>query len=119
MHIVLGGSFGDRDAKRAGQGYLGNFGKVLPVQAAESLDGGCGYDVVQKVGHNRQEKDWRCVGLAQLQYSQRYNRLYSNILQQMTGQALRSCRGPQYGHVPGRQAHEVFMLKRMVEQTTD
>ena len=46
-------------------------------------------------------------------------RLYSKNLQQMTGQALRSYRGQQYGHVPGRQAHEALMLKRMVEQTTD
>ena len=29
-------------------------------------------------------------------------------------------RGPQYGHVPGRQAHEVvWMLRRMIEQATE
>ena len=34
-------------------------------------------------------------------------RLFSTTLQQLAGQALRSRRGPHYGHVPGRQAHEV------------
>ena len=47
-------------------------------------------------------------------------RLHSWTLQQLAGQALRSRRGPQYGHVPGRQAHEVvFMLRRVVEQATE
>ena len=40
-------------------------------------------------------------------------RLYSKTLQQLLGGALQSRRGPQYGHVPGRQAHEVvWMLRR-------
>ena len=47
-------------------------------------------------------------------------RLYSKTLQQLAGQALRSRRGPQYGHVPGRQAHEVvWVLRRVVEQATE
>ena len=47
-------------------------------------------------------------------------RLYSKTLQQLPGQVLRSRRGPQYGLVPGRQAHEVvFMLRRVVEQATE
>ena len=42
-------------------------------------------------------------------------RLCSETLQQLAGQALQTRRGPQYGHVPGRQAHEVvWMLRRMV-----
>ena len=31
-------------------------------------------------------------------------RLYSKVLQQLAGQAIHSRYGPQYGHVPGRQA---------------
>ena len=47
-------------------------------------------------------------------------RLYSKTLQQLAGQALQTRRGLQYGHVPGRQAHEVvWMLRRMVEQATE
>ena len=47
-------------------------------------------------------------------------RLHSWTLRQLAGQALRSRRGPQNGHVPGRQAHEVvFMLRRVVEQATE
>ena len=45
---------------------------------------------------------------------------YSETLQQLAGKAQRSRRGPQYGHVPARQAHEVvFMLRRVVEQATE
>ena len=41
-------------------------------------------------------------------------------LQQLVGQAIHTRRSPQYGHVPGRQAHEVvFILRRMVEQATE
>ena len=44
-------------------------------------------------------------------------RLYSKVLLQLAGQAIHTRYGPQYGHVPGRQAHEVvFILRRMVEQ---
>ena len=40
---------------------------------------------------------------------------FSKILQQLAGQAMRTRSGPQYGHVPGRQAHDVvFILRRMV-----
>ena len=47
-------------------------------------------------------------------------RLYSKILQQLAGQAIHTICSPQYGHVPGRQAHEVvFILRRMVEQATE
>ena len=47
-------------------------------------------------------------------------RIYSKTLQQLASDALQSRRGPQSGHVPGRQAHEVvWMLKRMVEQATE
>ena len=47
-------------------------------------------------------------------------RIYSKTLQQVAGGALQMRRGPQYGHVPGREAHEVvWMLKRMIEQATE
>ena len=47
-------------------------------------------------------------------------RLYSTVLQQLAGQAIRTRYGPQYGHVPCRQAHEVvFILRRMVEQANE
>ena len=40
-------------------------------------------------------------------------RIYSETLQQMAGDALQSMRGPQFGHVPGRKAHEaVWILRR-------
>ena len=46
--------------------------------------------------------------------------LYSKTLQQLAGGALQSRHGPQYRHVPGRQAHEVVvMLRRVVEQATE
>ena len=46
--------------------------------------------------------------------------LYSKTLQQLAGGALQSRHGPQYGHVLGRQAHEVvWMLRRVVEQATE
>ena len=39
------------------------------------------------------------------------------VLKNLAGPAPRSRRGPQYGHVPGRQAHEVvFILPRLEEQ---
>ena len=42
-------------------------------------------------------------------------RFYSKTLHQLAGGAVQSGRGPQYGHVPGRQAHEaVWMLRRVV-----
>ena len=42
-------------------------------------------------------------------------RLYSEVLQQ-----LAPIRGSQYGHVPGRQAHEVvFILRLLVEQANE
>ena len=37
---------------------------------------------------------------------------FSKILQQLAGQAVRSRRCPQYGHVPGRQAHDVVFKLR-------
>ena len=44
----------------------------------------------------------------------------SNVLQQLAGQAIHTRYSPQYGHVPGRQAHEVvFILRRMVEQANE
>ena len=47
-------------------------------------------------------------------------RVYSKVLQQLAGQAIRTRYSPQYGHVPGRQAHEVvFILRRMVEQANE
>ena len=47
-------------------------------------------------------------------------RLFSKILQHSAAQAIHSRRSPQYGHVPGRQAHEVvLLLRRMVEQATE
>ena len=46
--------------------------------------------------------------------------LFSKILQQLAGQALRTRRSPQHGDVHGRQAHEVVsILRRMVEQATE
>ena len=45
---------------------------------------------------------------------------HSKTLQQLAGGALQSRRGPQHGHVPGRQGHEVvWMLRRVVEQATE
>ena len=42
------------------------------------------------------------------------------VFKDSAGQAIHTRRSPQYGHVPGRQAHEVvFILRRMVEQTTE
>ena len=47
-------------------------------------------------------------------------RIYSKTLQQLAGDTLQARTGPQFGHVPGRQAHEVvWMLRRMVEQATE
>ena len=47
-------------------------------------------------------------------------RLYSKVLQQFADQAIHTRYSPQYGHVPGRQAHEVvFILRRMVEQANE
>ena len=47
-------------------------------------------------------------------------RFYSKTLQQTTGQALQTRRGPQYGHVPGRKAHKVvWMLRRMVDHAIE
>ena len=47
-------------------------------------------------------------------------RIYSKTLQQLAVGTLQLRRGPQYGHVPGRQAHEVvWILRRMIEQATD
>ena len=45
-------------------------------------------------------------------------RLFSKILQQLAGQATRTRRSPQSGHVPGRH-WVVFILRRMVEQATE
>ena len=57
----------------------------------------------------------QCVVFARLPCCRR-----SKTLQQLAGQALQTRRGPQYGHVPGRQAHEVVcMLRRIVEQATE
>ena len=48
------------------------------------------------------------------------HRICSKTLQQLAGDALQSRNGPRFGHVPGRQAHEVvWMLRRMVEQATE
>ena len=38
--------------------------------------------------------------------------LYSEVLQQLAGQVVHTRHGPQYGHVPGRQNHEVFFILR-------
>ena len=47
-------------------------------------------------------------------------RIYSKTLQQLAGDKLQARISPQFGHVPGRQAHEVvWMLRRMVEQATE
>ena len=47
-------------------------------------------------------------------------RLCSRVLQQLAGQAIHTRYSPQYGHVPGRQAHEVvFIPRRMVEQANE
>ena len=45
-------------------------------------------------------------------------RLFSKNLQQLADQAIHTRYGPQYGHVPGRQA-PVFILRRMVEQANE
>ena len=48
------------------------------------------------------------------------NRLYSNTMQQLAGGALQSRHGPQHGHVPCQQAHDVvWVLRRVVEQATE
>ena len=55
--------------------------------------------------------------IAVLQAIVRFN---SEILQSQAGPALKSRRCPQYGHFPGRQAHEVvFVLRRLVKQATE
>ena len=47
-------------------------------------------------------------------------RFLSTSLQPLAGPALKSHRGPQYGDVLGREAHEVFIiLCRLVEQATE
>ena len=47
-------------------------------------------------------------------------RLYSKVLQQLVCQAIHTRYGPQYGHVLGRQAHEVvFILRRKVERANE
>ena len=47
-------------------------------------------------------------------------RIFSKTLQQLAGDTLQTRTGPQFGQVPGRQAHEVvWMLRRMVEQATE
>ena len=47
-------------------------------------------------------------------------RFCSKVLQQLAGQAIHTRYGPQYGHVPGRQAPAVvFILRRMVEQANE
>ena len=47
-------------------------------------------------------------------------RIYSKTLQLVAGDALQKRRGPQFGHVPGRQAHRVvWMLRRMIEQANE
>ena len=46
-------------------------------------------------------------------------RIYPKTLQHLAGDTLQTKTGPQFGHVPGRQAHEVvWMLRRLVEQAT-
>ena len=48
------------------------------------------------------------------------SRIYSKTLKQLAGGALQMRCGPQNGHVPGRQAHElVWVLRRMIEQATE
>ena len=68
--------------------------------------------MVKKMNGKLTMKRFRPIAMLQTMYG-----LYSKVIQQLAGQAIHS---PQYGHVPGRQAHEVvFILRRMVEQANE
>ena len=49
---------GDGDAQGTGRRHMGNTCKLLPVQTAESLDGGSGHAVGKTVGYDGQDKEW-------------------------------------------------------------
>ena len=61
-----------------------------------------GYDGQEK---ERQVDDERVPTKCNAPY-----RVFSKILQPLVGQAMRTRRSPQYGHVLGRQAHEVVSI---------
>ena len=82
--------------------------ELFSVQTDESLDRGCMRCVDTTAGHHGQEKE-----------SQTHNArpVRLQCCRQSTFSTPRRCRrGAQYGHVPGRQAHEVvWMLRRVVQ----
>ena len=85
---------------------------------------GCGRDEVTAACHNRQEKKRKGLlsmrGFRPTTVLQAIVRFNSEILQSLAGPALKSRRCPQYGHFPGRQAHDVvFILRRLVKQATE
>ena len=71
--------------------------------------------MVKKKNGKLTVRGFRPIAMPQTMYL-----LYSKVLQQLAGQAIHTRYSPQYGHVPGRQAHEVvFILRRMVEQANE
>ena len=108
-HIMCRGPLGDGDPQGIGRRHMGNSCKVLSAQIAEPLNGGRGHAVGKTVGYDGREKERQgddervppnCNAPDDVPP-------FSKILQQLAGQAMRTRGGPQYGHVPGRQAHEV------------
>ena len=77
--------------------------------SSQPLQQGIGqYDSIKPVGKLTMRGFWPIAMLPTIY------RLSSKTLQQLAGQALQTRRGPQYGHVPGRQAQEVvWMLRRI------
>ena len=108
-HIVFGRPSGDWNVLRVTHGYLEILAKCFQFRP---LDGTCGYDVVKAVDYNGQEKERKADDARIAANCDAPN----DISSLFKGFAART----QYGHVPGRQAHEmVFMLRRMVEQATE
>ena len=99
----------------------GNDCELFSVQTDESLDRGCRQFVnqqlvtmVKKKNGKLTMRSFRLIAMLPTIY-----RLYSETLQQLAGGSAIK-KWPQYGHVRGRQAHEVvWMLRRMVEQATE
>ena len=91
---------------------------MFPVQIAEPLDGGSGPAVGKTAAYDGPEKERQTLNemFPPDRHAPDEYRLYSKVLQQLAGQAIHTRYGPQYGHVPGRQAHQVvFILRRMVD----
>ena len=74
------------------------------------------------VGHNGGKKNGKLTmrGFRPIATLSTLFRIYSKTLQHVAVDALQKRRGLQFGHVPGRQAHEVvWMLRRMIEQANE